>query len=109
MADYVKEFDNYRIFYYAGDKHHPIISCYSGSTLVGSLRFYRDKEKMPESTVHELNETAILRLSYRLDQFRDVIDTLRYEKPLYLWYSSKSSAGYLGTSELEPVGEEESS
>ena len=41
-----------------------------------------------------------------MSRFDDVITILRYEKPLYL-LMTRDLIGWIGTSDLEPVGEQE--
>ena len=105
MAIHRKEFNSYRIYYYSGGNNFPMIQCFDGSSYVGALVFDKDGGSFPSNTV---TSNGILYLRYTLSQFNDVIEILRYEKPLYLRLSTPSLVGYLATEEAEPVGEEES-
>ena len=109
MANYTAKFDNYRIFYYTGPDINPLINCYDDTKSVGQIRFYEKSAAMPPNTVIESGQGRILKLHYRLEQFQDVIEVMRYEKPLHLWLETINSQGGVCTSEYEPVGEEESS
>ena len=76
------------------------ITCISGGSAVGILRFIKDDVPLPANipgsapTVH-----------FPISQFNDVITTLRYEKPLQFNLSPQGIAT-VGTGR-EPIGEEE--
>lgn len=48
----------------------------------------------------------ISQLNFHLSQFNDIVNTVRYEKPLYLILTTDNWNGSISTN-LEPVGEEE--
>ena len=105
MAIHKKQFDSYRIYYMTGGNEVPVLDCYDGSSFVGKLIFHRDSASLPSNIVRS---DGVVHLRYSLSQFNDVIDMLRYEKPLYLRLSTPSLVGFLAPEEAEPVGEEES-
>jgi hypothetical protein len=78
------------------------ITCISGSSAVGVLRFIKDGVALPANvggpapTVH-----------FPVSQFNDVVATLRYEKPLAFNFTDSSGVGTVGTATREPVGEQE--
>lgn len=43
-----------------------------------------------------------------MSRFNDIVGILRQEKPLYLFLNLSNLIGIVATSDLEPVGEEES-
>jgi hypothetical protein len=80
------------------------IQCYNAAGRVGGISFFADNlifqpnQVLPDGT---------LSLTYEMSRFDDVINTLRYEKPLILAVNPDTGFGYLGNAELEPVGEQE--
>jgi hypothetical protein len=46
-------------------------------------------------------------INYALSRFEAVMGILRFEKPLYIFLDTSNGIGFLGTSQLEPVGEQE--
>ena len=105
MSSIRKRFDNYRIYYMTGGAENPLINCYDGDTYVGKLCFHDEDAPLPPNAVVP---DEIIYLRYKVSQFNDVVGMLRNESPLFLRISEPSLIGYIGTSEAEPVGEEES-
>jgi len=99
-----KPFERYRIDYPSGGGQVPSIDCFDGDSHVGKLIFH-DIEGAPPANLVASN--GVLYLRYRLTQFSDVINILRYEKPLYIRLSTETLVGRIATHEFEPVGEEE--
>jgi len=81
-----------------------VIYCYYGNELKGYLYFYKDGVSVPKSSK---SSTGSLYLRFKENKFRDIVETLRLEKPLYIYFDDDSLRGYLSTFE-EPIGEEES-
>jgi hypothetical protein len=80
-------------------------------SLIAFLRFYRNGITMAANEFRtDLNAALV---SYRLDAFRPIVDVLRNEKPVYFtWFDYSATSpgrmfGVVGTSGLEPVGEQE--
>ena len=50
-------------------------------------------------------------LNYDMDRYQDIIETLRYEKPVYVFIMLDTgnviTTGWVSTSREEPVGEQE--
>jgi hypothetical protein len=73
---------------------------------VGVIEFY-PKGQVPASKVH-FNDR--FDLNYEIDRYPEIIETLRYEKPINLYadWDAKNVivAGYVGTNS-EPIGEQE--
>lgn len=80
------------------------IYAYRGETLVGALLFYPDNKLLPNARLDPKRD--VIFLSYSISQFHAVLDILRNEKPLWLYYRTATNAGL--SSGREPVGEEES-
>ncbi len=81
---------------------------YSGGSVVGSVFFVPKGKVVPPSIVKEM--PFMFNLYYEIDRYPDIIDTLRYEKPLYVfvsWNASDVVAQGSIRSGNEPVGEQE--
>ena len=109
MAATIYEIDKYRMYHYNVDfisrnKIVCIIVCYKGNTMKGKLRFYEEGAVVPPSYK---SDAGNLFLMFREKHLSDMLETLRQEKPLYIWYSDQYNLGRLQTF-MEPVGEEES-
>jgi hypothetical protein len=103
MATYEKAFDQYRIYYMTGGFGGPIIDCFNGMSFVGKILFHPDGQPLPANAV----QSDVVFLRYRANQFGDVIAILRNEKPLFLRLTTPGFAGFVATSQGEPVGEQE--
>jgi len=53
-----------------------------------------------------MNEGKIT-IRYHIDRFNDIINILRYEKPLKIYIDTESLIGGISTGTSEPVGEQE--
>ena len=104
MAIHQKSFDKYRIDYPSGGGQVPSIECFDGITRVGRLIFHDTEGAPPDNLVAA---DGALYLRYRLSQFNDVVNILRYEKPLYVRLSTETLVGRLATHQDEPIGEQE--
>ena len=47
------------------------------------------------------------KIHFHILRFSDVIDILRYEKPLRIYFDDVKLTGYLYTTEFKPTGEQE--
>ncbi len=81
-----------------------VIYTYRGETLVGALLFYPENKLLPNAKL-DTNKDIIF-LSYSISQLNAVLDILRNEKPLWIYYRTGTNAGI--SSGKEPIGEEES-
>ena len=111
---YHQEVTRYSVRYYAGGKeemgkwggYKAVIHFFSDNDyFIGTAYFYRDPGLIPETD--DMNsETKEISLHYRLDDFPQILDILRNEKPVYLWYHTYWNYAAITTSE-EPPGEGE--
>ncbi|MDJ0783310.1 MAG: hypothetical protein QNJ22_15140 [Desulfosarcinaceae bacterium] len=104
MAWIHNQFDRYLLSYRAGGGNLvACLSCYTSSPwqYVGRLVFYADHVP-PNATSGE----NLPSLHFSAAQFNDVIDILRYEKPLFLRMDTDTLSGDLATSS-EEIGEQE--
>jgi len=79
------------------------VHLYNDQTIVGSIYF------KPEGTALQpalLESTGKIVLQYPMNLLEATMQMIRYEKPLYIWYSNPGVA-YIGTFGQEPVGEQE--
>jgi hypothetical protein len=110
MADVKRPFESYTITYSSGGKGggpDVIIGCWSSGKYVGSINFSGDDEQLPTNIIVKDGQSVVLH--FPLSRFNDVINILRYEKPLSM-YIFDSGLGYIfaGSSPGgEPVGEQE--
>jgi hypothetical protein len=103
------EIDSYRIFYWSntstGYPDAQIDLKDKSGKSVGVIEFYHivpaNCNKLIGKFIH---------LCYHMSRFNDIINILRYEKPLYIFINTQNLAGGIWTSETtyEPAGEEES-
>ena len=100
MSNIVKRFDSYKLWYYSGHKFPAHIQCFDELKPSGNITFYKDGDTAPA------NKRDDFTIYYPMSRFDDVITILRYEKPLYL-LMTRDLIGWIGTSDLEPVGEQE--
>jgi hypothetical protein len=106
--------DKYILIHYAACGYIYInnILCYSGGSPVGYIRFY-PKGQVPASKVAELAPGWFrFFLNYEIDRYPEIIETLRYEKPVSAYVNwdedNVVTYGYIGT-DTEPIGEQEGS
>lgn len=99
-------FDNYYIEYYGTHPNHSyvaIIYCRDSTRKknVGRIVFYPD-----DMTRNSDNyDNAAITIYLPVSRFNDIINILRYEKPLALAFNGER--GYINTSQEEKVGEQE--
>lgn len=88
-----------------------------GATVIAVMQFFDEEPVLPCRG----STTSTIVLPFHISRFDDIIKTLRYEKPLYLWFNdlvpSHNKTGGIrtypedeepGVGPGEPVGEEES-
>ena len=73
-----------------------------GATYVADLFFHPDAAALPADSLVD----GHISMHYRRSDFADVLDLLRNEKPLYLWYQGPNNDNGLWSGD-EPVGEGE--
>lgn len=108
MTTIVSGFDAYQAFYYTGPATlQAVIQVYAAGVFNGRIGFYPDAGPVvPNGTINPLGPT-VPAINYALSRYNDVIQTLRFEKPLYISFDTVTGVGFLATSQLEPVGEQE--
>jgi|WetSurSiteA1Bulk_404760.scaffolds.fasta_scaffold76453_2 hypothetical protein len=83
------------------------IKCFSGESFVGTVNFH-PKDKVPKSAVY--SSPLLFLLEYEIDRYQDIIETFRYEKPIFIWIywdeNNIVTSAYISTTS-EPIGEQE--
>lgn len=98
-----KSFDSYKLYYVSNHDTVPAqLLLYNGSTFVGWVYFYHDNLTLPEPY---WGNNFIL--YFKIREFDNVMSILRHEKPLFALYNTDAKYGGIGTTDQEPVGEEE--
>ncbi|HLN34005.1 MAG TPA: hypothetical protein VK250_01835 [Nitrososphaeraceae archaeon] len=92
------------------DNHQPVprMSAYihlsdKDNNSIGTLRFV-DESPLPKNII---NQDGTFDIFYNIDRFNDIINILRYEKPLWVSIDTQFKSGQIQAIR-EPVGEEES-
>ena len=80
-----------------------VIHCYESSVIKGTLYFYKVGTSIPANSKIS---TGALYLNYSISMFSSVVDILRNEGPLSIWYTDTNKNGGL-TTDKELVGEGE--
>ena len=81
-----------------------MIHCYNGNVFVVNIQFYRDGAIL-ETNRHRNDRVTIY---FVLSRFNDVVTILREEKSLYLYANNSTKVVYITTTNIKPIGEEES-
>ena len=113
MVTIQSEFNRYYLDYFS----HPytISGSYAGSYSRCSALLYLKFNNEYAGTIYFRDELPIRQnftiankpaLNFHLSQFDDIVNIVRYEKPLYLILSTENWNGSISTN-LEPVGEQE--
>jgi hypothetical protein len=93
---------------YSANTYQPRIGLSDAAgNAVGQLVFYPDTEKLPDD---RLVSGGIPDLFYHLKDFKNVLDLLRNEKPMWLYYNASmivTAENGIATEVAEPVGEGE--
>ncbi len=99
------EFDRYVLRYNTAEKDLVAnIECYSRQMFAGRILFISvNTQDIPPN---KASGNKYPFLFFYASQFNDIINILRYEKPLYLMLNTDTLNGYLSTS-LEEIGEQE--
>lgn len=107
MASLTNDFDSYKCVHYADGPNGQtdVIICYKGKRIAGHMFFFWNDVRLPKNFIES---NRYIRLHYRRSQFADIMNTLRYEKPLVISLNEVTGFSGVGTKLLERVGEEES-
>ena len=109
MPSTFQEVTRYQVAVFAAPKAGYLDAYISlrSENLVGACWFLREGQALPANRKATLSSgSPYYILYYRYSQMSDLVDLLRNEKPIYLFFRDEDKLGYLTTS-AEPVGEEE--
>ena len=85
-------------------KSHATLGLFFNAEVAGIINFYDELPVKPNS-VYLGGGFPVL--NFHVNQFSDIMNVIRYEKPLYLRLNTDNWYGSISTTS-EPVGEEES-
>jgi len=110
MALYNNSFDSYQLFLNTEPfAYKAEINLFSAGVFTGRIVFYADgnttitnQEFQPGGTA-----TKIPMLAFPLSRMGEIMNFLRYEKPLVIYLDTLSNRGYLATQSREAIGEQE--
>ena len=110
MAGIFKEISIYQVLGHSGPDGDGLAEASILLTLpdaFGYMDFYRDGITLPPNK-EEVHPTGVpfYRTRYRLAQFGNVVDILRNEKPVFLFFEDETLQAYITTG-AEPTGEAE--
>lgn len=88
--------DEYLVFYSA-NSFAPRLGLSAGGKLIGQLNFEPNAAKLPPDGIKD----GVPQLNYRQQDFANVIDILRNEKPVYLYYNGAGSGFENGLRTME--------
>ena len=109
MYSISKQIDSYRIAYNRDNPQAPsrmlayIHLSDKDNNRIGTLRLV-DQSLLPENII---NQDGTFDIFYHIDRFNDIINILRYEKPLWVSIDTQFKSEQI-QAVREPVGEEES-
>jgi hypothetical protein len=108
MAQYTNGFDAYQVFYYSGAVQlQAVIQVYAAGVFNGRIGFYPDAGPVVPNGEIQPTGVKVPAINYPLSRFEAVMGMLRFEKPLYIYLDTGTGVGFVGTSQMEPVGEQE--
>ncbi len=98
---HTSEFDSYIVYHEEkpGGTEKMVITCFFEEKTVGFIAFADGEVPKPEVLPH-----GVMKLTFNVNRIGEIMDTIRYEKPLYISVIGDKSV--LSTVR-EPVGEQE--
>ena len=104
MAVITNEIDKYLISYYTEEENHSTVSihCLFNNSHKGTISFWNPNERISDSLLFGNR----IMLQFYEKNYRNIVDILRNEKPLFLKYDDVKERGWLATT-YEEIGQEE--
>jgi hypothetical protein len=96
------EFNSYMVRHFSGTKEEAHVECLLDGDPVGKIVFVGKKRLAKVKNVTEPELTVYM----PINRFREVLMTLRHERPLFIGASANTGVGAISSGD-EPVGEEE--
>lgn len=98
------EFNSYRLYYQSAPQYswQSRLYFYNDGAYVGSVFFMKEGENIPANA----EVSGKPRLYFPDSKFEEIMNVLRYDKPLYITLVTSNGIGTISTSN-EPIGEEE--
>ena len=105
------EFTKYRIYYQSAPQYNwqARVTLYNDNeTPVGELHFKKEGVPIPANSFHFYPRSDISSptLYFPASKFEELMNILRYEKPLFITLAPSNGIGTISTYD-EPIGEEE--
>jgi hypothetical protein len=109
-----KEFDSFLVTYSSLDLGDPAnsgtkcmayIACYDKEQLVGFIKFH-ERQHPPINSHRGSHPNYILVINFHISRFNDIINILRYNKPLSLSFDLIKLEGAVNSG-FESIGQEE--
>ena len=99
-----REIEEYKVVLLAGedaDGAVAVVQLLCDGRIVGSCRFFPEERALPANS-----QGSAVNLSFPISAYAEVVDLLRNEGPVFLYFDKKTGKGML-TTLAEPVGEGE--
>jgi hypothetical protein len=87
-------------------RSYAIINCYYNQDPIAWIHFY-ERAKIPINSYSGSYPNYLLKLNFHISGFNDIINILRYEKPLRVELRLDSLRGSVYTSSNQPVGHQQ--
>ena len=110
MAIYNNSFDSYQLFLNTEPfAYKAEINLYLGGVFTGRIVFHADGNTTITNQEFQPGGSnfKVPMLAYPLSRMGEIMNFLRYEKPLFISLDTVSNRAYLSTKEREAVGEQE--
>jgi hypothetical protein len=110
-----KKFDSFNVSYLSlnfgdppniGSRCMAYIDCRDGQKPVGGIKFF-DREPPPPNSYHGSYPNYTPTINFHISRFNDIINILRYQKPLSLWFDFIKLDGGVTSTVYESIGQQE--
>jgi hypothetical protein len=104
MTIHTYPIDTYKVSHYSKDSRstYMIINLYEGTTQRGAIIFLKEGRGSAPSS----HADGRVRIVMEERQASEILETLRVETPLHIWFNDVNNVGIIGT-DREFIGEEE--
>jgi hypothetical protein len=116
LTEIEEEFDRFMVLYSSldlgdknpqtnGTKSAATIVCYQGNQLVGVLSFH--ERQPPPVNSYRGSRVPHINLNFHISRFNEIMNLIRYQRPLTIWFDVSRSDGGLSSGEIEDIGQQE--